>query len=231
MRNRKNDGEDLENTDGRVADASSSPMILTEREIMAEINQTSIPKVAGPMPSEDSKRDEVKLRRLLGTTARRLAAVRGPICSDYDTVRNGSIRPRMPTPYRAWDAGRDPASGIVENLRTGWRLGQGSGRCGIGQRSLRPSQPALQGGMRMNPRTPQTRICGCELIASLPRGMERRFRLRYLPVYPMVQPSVELERGFAFVSFALAKEFSSVLKLSGSGRRLFVLADERQQLR
>jgi hypothetical protein len=87
MRNRKNDGEDLENTDGRVADASSSPMILTEREIMAEINQTSIPKVAGPMPSEDSKRDEVKLRRLLGTTARRLAAVRGPICSDYDTGR------------------------------------------------------------------------------------------------------------------------------------------------
>jgi hypothetical protein len=47
----------------------------------------------------------------------------------------------------------------------------------------------------------------------------------------MVQPSVKLERGFAFVSFALAEEFSSVLKLSGSGRRLLVLADERQQLR
>jgi hypothetical protein len=72
---------------------------------------------------------------------------------------------------------------------------------------------------------------GVELIASLPRGMERQFCLRYLPVQPMVQPSVELDRGFAFVSFALAEEFSSALKLSASGRRLVALADERQQLR
>jgi hypothetical protein len=47
----------------------------------------------------------------------------------------------------------------------------------------------------------------------------------------MAQPSVELARGFAFDPFALAEEFSSALKLSGSGGRLFVLADERQQLR
>jgi hypothetical protein len=61
--------------------------------------------------------------------------------------------------------------------------------------------------------------------------MERQFRLRYLPVQPIVQPSAKLDRGFAFVSFALAEEFSATFKLSGSGRRLFVLADERQQLR
>jgi hypothetical protein len=47
----------------------------------------------------------------------------------------------------------------------------------------------------------------------------------------MVQPSVKLERGFAVVAFALAEKSSSTFKLSGSGRRLFVLADERQQLR
>jgi hypothetical protein len=32
-----------------------------------------------------SERDEVKLRRALATAARRLAAVHGPICSDYET--------------------------------------------------------------------------------------------------------------------------------------------------
>ena len=54
---------------------------------MAETNQTGIPKVADPRPTEDSKRDNVRLHRLLTTAARRLAAVRGPICSDYDTGR------------------------------------------------------------------------------------------------------------------------------------------------
>ena len=71
--------------------------------------------------------------------------------------------------------------------------------------------------------------CGFELIASLPRSMERRFRLRYIPVQPMAQPSVELARGFAFDSFALAEKFSSALKLSGSGRRLAELANGCQQ--
>jgi hypothetical protein len=47
----------------------------------------------------------------------------------------------------------------------------------------------------------------------------------------MVQPSVKLPRGFAFDSFALADEFPSLLKLSGSGRRLVELANDRQQLR
>ena len=61
--------------------------------------------------------------------------------------------------------------------------------------------------------------------------MERRFRLRYIPVQPLAQPSVELARGFAFDPFALAEEFLSALKLSGSGRRLVELANERQQLR
>ena len=47
----------------------------------------------------------------------------------------------------------------------------------------------------------------------------------------MAQPSVELARGFAFDSYALAEEFPSTLKLSGSGRRLVELANARQQLR
>jgi hypothetical protein len=47
----------------------------------------------------------------------------------------------------------------------------------------------------------------------------------------MVQPSVELARGFAFNSFALAEEFPSTLKVSGSGRRLVELANAHQQLR
>jgi hypothetical protein len=45
------------------------------------------------------------------------------------------------------------------------------------------------------------------------------------------QPTVKTGRSFAFDSFALAKEFGSTLKFSGSGRRLFELAYERQQLR
>jgi len=61
--------------------------------------------------------------------------------------------------------------------------------------------------------------------------MERRFRLRYLPVQPMVQPSVELARCFAFDPFALAEEFLSVLKVSGSEGRLAEPANERQQFR
>lgn len=40
---------------------------------------------------------------------------------------------------------------------------------------------------------------------------------------------MELARRFAFDSLALAEDFSSTLKLSGSRRRLFELADERQQ--
>jgi hypothetical protein len=54
-------------------------------DVMSEANQTGLQKLAGPMPTGKSERDDVKLRRLLGTTARRLAAVRGPICSDYET--------------------------------------------------------------------------------------------------------------------------------------------------
>jgi hypothetical protein len=46
----------------------------------------------------------------------------------------------------------------------------------------------------------------------------------------MAQPSVELVRGFAFDLFAIAEEFPSVLKLSGSGRRLVELANAHQQL-
>lgn len=57
------------------------------KEIMAEKLQTGIPNVTGPTPNRKSERDDVKLRRLLGTTARRLAAIRGPICSDYGTGR------------------------------------------------------------------------------------------------------------------------------------------------
>ena len=47
----------------------------------------------------------------------------------------------------------------------------------------------------------------------------------------MMQPSVELARGFAFDPFALGEEFPSALKVSGSGRRLVELANELQQLR
>ena len=47
----------------------------------------------------------------------------------------------------------------------------------------------------------------------------------------MSQPAVEPGRRFAFDSFALAEELGSTLKFSGSGRRLFELAYERQQLR
>jgi hypothetical protein len=46
----------------------------------------------------------------------------------------------------------------------------------------------------------------------------------------MPQPSAELARGFIFASFAFAEEFHSALKLSGSRRRSFELADEGQQL-
>ena len=46
----------------------------------------------------------------------------------------------------------------------------------------------------------------------------------------MAQPSVELARGFAFDPVALAKEFRSPLKPSGSERRMGDLADGRQQL-
>jgi hypothetical protein len=46
----------------------------------------------------------------------------------------------------------------------------------------------------------------------------------------MSQATVELASRFAFASFAFAEKFGSTLKLSGSGRRLFKLADERQQL-
>ena len=72
---------------------------------------------------------------------------------------------------------------------------------------------------------------GFGLFASLPGRMERRFRLRYLPVQPLPQPSVELPRGFAFDSFAPAEKFPSALKLNSSVRRLFKPANERQQLR
>jgi hypothetical protein len=61
--------------------------------------------------------------------------------------------------------------------------------------------------------------------------MERRFRLRYLPVQPMTQPNAELAGGFAFDPFALAEEFLSALKVSGSEGRLVELANESQQLR
>jgi len=47
----------------------------------------------------------------------------------------------------------------------------------------------------------------------------------------MAQPTVELARGFAFDSFALAEELPSALKLSGSVRSLVELANDRQQLR
>jgi hypothetical protein len=47
----------------------------------------------------------------------------------------------------------------------------------------------------------------------------------------MAQPSVELARGFAIDSFALAKESPSALKLGGSGGCVVELANERQQLR
>jgi len=44
----------------------------------------------------------------------------------------------------------------------------------------------------------------------------------------MAQPSVELARGFAFNSLALAEELPSALKLSGSRRCLVELANEHQ---
>jgi hypothetical protein len=46
----------------------------------------------------------------------------------------------------------------------------------------------------------------------------------------MAQPGVELARGFGFGLFAVAEELDSVLKLSGSGRRLFEPANGLQQL-
>ena len=55
-----------------------------------------------------------------------------------------------------------------------------------------------------------------ELIVGLPRSMERRFRLRQIPVQPVSQPSVKLARSFAFHPAAHAKESPSALKLSGS---------------
>jgi hypothetical protein len=45
----------------------------------------------------------------------------------------------------------------------------------------------------------------------------------------MAQPSAELARGFAFVSLAVAEGFDATLELGGSRRRLFELADKRQQ--
>jgi hypothetical protein len=51
---------------------------------MAEKLQTGIP-TGNFTPPRRSERDDLKLRRLLSMAARRLAAVRGPICSDYDT--------------------------------------------------------------------------------------------------------------------------------------------------
>jgi hypothetical protein len=47
----------------------------------------------------------------------------------------------------------------------------------------------------------------------------------------MTQPNVELAGGFAFDPFALAEEFFSALKVSGSEGRLLKLANESQQLR
>jgi hypothetical protein len=47
----------------------------------------------------------------------------------------------------------------------------------------------------------------------------------------MTQPSVELARGFAFDPFALAEDFVSALKVSGSEGRLLELTNESQQLR
>jgi hypothetical protein len=46
----------------------------------------------------------------------------------------------------------------------------------------------------------------------------------------MSQASMELARRFAFDSFTLAEDSGSALKLSGSGRRSFELANERQQM-
>ena len=60
--------------------------------------------------------------------------------------------------------------------------------------------------------------------------MERRFGLRHFPVQPMSQPIVELAGGFVVASLTLAEEFASALKLRGSRKRLFELANELQQL-
>jgi hypothetical protein len=68
-----------------------------------------------------------------------------------------------------------------------------------------------------------------ELFAHLPRSVERRFRLRYLPVQPMSQPTVELARGLALDPFALKEELCSPLKVSGTGRGFVELADGCQQ--
>jgi hypothetical protein len=46
----------------------------------------------------------------------------------------------------------------------------------------------------------------------------------------MPEASTELARRFVFVSSALAEEFDSALKLGGSWRRFFEMADESQQL-
>jgi hypothetical protein len=46
----------------------------------------------------------------------------------------------------------------------------------------------------------------------------------------MSQPSVELARGFALDSFALAEELPAALKLIASGRCVVELANEHQQL-
>jgi hypothetical protein len=69
------------------------------------------------------------------------------------------------------------------------------------------------------------------LTARLSRSVERRFRLRYLPVQPMTQPSEELARGFAFDSFAITEQLRSALKFNGSERSLAELPNEYQQLR
>jgi hypothetical protein len=72
---------------------------------------------------------------------------------------------------------------------------------------------------------------GTELLAGLPRRMERRFCLLHVSIQPMAQPTVELARCFAFISFAVTEECDSTLKLSGSGRRFFEPAHRLQQLR
>jgi hypothetical protein len=52
---------------------------------MAEARHAGFPRVSGSDLTRNSERDAVKLRRLLAAAARRLAAVRGPIYSDYET--------------------------------------------------------------------------------------------------------------------------------------------------
>jgi hypothetical protein len=71
---------------------------------------------------------------------------------------------------------------------------------------------------------------GIELVGRLSWRMAGQFRPRYVSVEPMPQPTVKLAGRFAFDSFALAEERCSLFQLSGSGRSLFEVADERQQV-